>query len=162
MSKIPLAEFHYYARLQREFEESRIDESHQVTGDNSSGSSSNEKGESNQVQLRSADNDDLQYQSLTSDQKDKLNARRALRMATASAVFFLITTDILGPNGAPYAMVSVEIDCFELERIPERETDIMAMLASLSYFLFFQSHKSVTYQETSCTSFSVVLLVTLV
>ncbi|KDN35714.1 hypothetical protein K437DRAFT_276950 [Tilletiaria anomala UBC 951] len=34
----------------------------------------------------------------------KLDARRALRIAGASSVFFLITTDILGPNAAPYAM----------------------------------------------------------
>ncbi len=34
----------------------------------------------------------------------KLDERRALRIAGASSVFFLITTDILGPNAAPYAM----------------------------------------------------------
>ena len=31
------------------------------------------------------------------------NASRAIRTATAGAIFFLITTDILGPFGLPYA-----------------------------------------------------------
>lgn len=34
------------------------------------------------------------------------NASRAVRTATASAVFFLITTDILGPFGLPYAFAT--------------------------------------------------------
>lgn len=35
------------------------------------------------------------------------NASRALRTATTSAIFFLITTDILGPFGLPYAFASM-------------------------------------------------------
>jgi len=35
------------------------------------------------------------------------NASRALRTATGSAIFFLITTDILGPFGLPYAFASM-------------------------------------------------------
>ena len=34
------------------------------------------------------------------------NASRAIRTATAGAVFFLITTDILGPFGLPYAFAT--------------------------------------------------------
>ena len=34
------------------------------------------------------------------------NASRAVRTATASAVFYLITTDILGPFGLPYAFAT--------------------------------------------------------
>ena len=34
------------------------------------------------------------------------NAARAMRTATAGAVFFLITTDILGPFGLPYAFAT--------------------------------------------------------
>jgi len=36
-----------------------------------------------------------------------VNASRALRTATASAIFYLITTDILGPFGLPYAFASM-------------------------------------------------------
>lgn len=34
------------------------------------------------------------------------NASRALRTATAGAIFYLITTDILGPFGLPYAFAT--------------------------------------------------------
>ncbi|SCU92717.1 LAFA_0F12398g1_1 [Lachancea sp. 'fantastica'] len=37
----------------------------------------------------------------------KLDAQRALRIAKASSVFFLITTDILGPTNAPYAVAQM-------------------------------------------------------
>ncbi|ODV88483.1 hypothetical protein CANCADRAFT_4622 [Tortispora caseinolytica NRRL Y-17796] len=37
-------------------------------------------------------------------ERDKINARRALRSATWVSVFYLITTDILGPSSAPYAI----------------------------------------------------------
>jgi len=35
------------------------------------------------------------------------NASRALRTASTSAIFYLITTDILGPFGLPYAFASM-------------------------------------------------------
>lgn len=41
---------------------------------------------------------------LDQQEQEKLVARRALRIASASTVFFLITTDILGPNSAPYSL----------------------------------------------------------
>ncbi len=44
---------------------------------------------------------------LTEDERERLNARRALRMASWAAVFFLITTDILGPFNAPYAFAQL-------------------------------------------------------
>ncbi|CEP61063.1 uncharacterized protein LALA0_S02e05908g [Lachancea lanzarotensis] len=37
----------------------------------------------------------------------KLDSQRALRIAKASSVFFLITTDILGPTNAPYAVAQM-------------------------------------------------------
>ncbi|KZT67531.1 oligopeptide transporter protein [Daedalea quercina L-15889] len=44
---------------------------------------------------------------LTAEEKERLNARRALRSASWAAVFYLITTDILGPFNAPYAISQV-------------------------------------------------------
>jgi len=35
------------------------------------------------------------------------NASRALRTATKSAIFYLITTDILGPFGLPFAFATM-------------------------------------------------------
>ncbi|KZT01290.1 uncharacterized protein LAESUDRAFT_731380 [Laetiporus sulphureus 93-53] len=44
---------------------------------------------------------------LTAEEKERINARRALRSASWAAVFYLITTDILGPFNAPYAISQV-------------------------------------------------------
>ncbi len=45
-----------------------------------------------------------QLDGLTELEKERSNAHRALKTATWSGIFYLITTDILGPYGAPYAM----------------------------------------------------------
>ncbi|CBQ73453.1 related to neutral amino acid permease [Sporisorium reilianum SRZ2] len=45
-----------------------------------------------------------QLEGLPESEKETLNAHRAFKTATWVAVFYLITTDILGPYGAPYAM----------------------------------------------------------
>ena len=45
-----------------------------------------------------------QFQGLPMEEAAKLDARRNLRLAGAATITFLITTDILGPNAAPYAM----------------------------------------------------------
>lgn len=44
---------------------------------------------------------------ITDLELEKINARRALRVAGWSSVFFLITTDILGPFNAPFALSQV-------------------------------------------------------
>jgi amino acid permease len=40
----------------------------------------------------------------TADEEERENASRALRLASWASVFYLITTDILGPFNAPYAI----------------------------------------------------------
>ena len=49
----------------------------------------------------------MQESALTADEKERINARRALRSASWAAVFYLITTDILGPFNAPFAFSQV-------------------------------------------------------
>ncbi|KIJ45773.1 hypothetical protein M422DRAFT_166077 [Sphaerobolus stellatus SS14] len=44
---------------------------------------------------------------LTPDEEERENAARALRLAGWAAVFYLITTDILGPFNAPFAISQV-------------------------------------------------------
>jgi hypothetical protein len=46
-------------------------------------------------------------ETLTADERERINARRALRSASWAAVFYLITTDILGPFNAPFALSQV-------------------------------------------------------
>ena len=43
----------------------------------------------------------------TADELERENTSRALRLASWSTVFYLITTDILGPFNAPYAISQV-------------------------------------------------------
>ncbi|TKY88524.1 hypothetical protein EX895_002512 [Sporisorium graminicola] len=45
-----------------------------------------------------------QLEGLPESEKETLNAHRAFKTATWVGIFYLITTDILGPYGAPYAM----------------------------------------------------------
>lgn len=44
---------------------------------------------------------------MTEDEEEAATASRSLRLASWSAVFYLITTDILGPFNAPYAISQV-------------------------------------------------------
>lgn len=46
-------------------------------------------------------------QRLTITDEEWTNASRALRTATRGAIFYLITTDILGPFGLPYAFATM-------------------------------------------------------
>ncbi len=49
----------------------------------------------------------VQYPPMTVDEAERANASRALRLASWVSVFYLITTDILGPFNAPYAISQV-------------------------------------------------------
>ncbi|KAF8325343.1 transmembrane amino acid transporter [Amanita rubescens] len=49
----------------------------------------------------------MQYPPMTVDEAERANASRALRLASWVSVFYLITTDILGPFNAPYAISQV-------------------------------------------------------
>ncbi|KZT59478.1 hypothetical protein CALCODRAFT_191627 [Calocera cornea HHB12733] len=51
--------------------------------------------------------DDARFQGLSAHEQELLTARRALRTASWAAVFYLITTDILGPFNAPFAISQV-------------------------------------------------------
>jgi hypothetical protein len=44
---------------------------------------------------------------MTQDEEERANASRALRLASWASVFYLITTDILGPFNAPFAISQV-------------------------------------------------------
>ena len=64
---------------------------------------SDHKGQNVNVDVRSNDNPAPP----TADELERENASRALRLASWSTVFYLITTDILGPFNAPYAIAQV-------------------------------------------------------
>jgi len=45
--------------------------------------------------------------SMTEEQQERANASKALRLASWASIFYLITTDILGPFNAPFAISQV-------------------------------------------------------
>ena len=61
------------------------------------------KGANVNVDVRNVSNTVL----MTQDEEERANASRALRLASWASVFYLITTDILGPFNAPFAISQV-------------------------------------------------------
>ena len=111
---ITFEEYHYYA-LQSRAEEDASHRSSQngtatrgflstiIPGKSSSPESSDEKRSQSIIpdtNLSVPDN-----RAVVTDE-EWTNASRAIRTATAGAIFFLITTDILGPFGLPYAFAT--------------------------------------------------------
>ena len=64
---------------------------------------SEHKGPNVNIDVRNVENPTLP----TADELERENVSRALRLASWSTVFYLITTDILGPFNAPYAIAQV-------------------------------------------------------
>jgi hypothetical protein len=63
------------------------------------------KGQNVNVDVRRVENPPVPPP--TVDELERENTSRALRLASWSTVFYLITTDILGPFNAPYAIAQV-------------------------------------------------------
>ncbi|KAF8815786.1 hypothetical protein BYT27DRAFT_7224712 [Phlegmacium glaucopus] len=61
---------------------------------------SEHKGQNVNIKVHDIDNPI----SLTADELERENASRVLRIASWASVFYLITTDILGPSNAPFAI----------------------------------------------------------
>ena len=98
-------EYHYYANQTRLLEDSLI-----VTKNETRGFLSTiipKKGDE-KPRTSSVPNVNLSDQTrrATVTDEDWINASRAIRTATAGAIFYLITTDILGPFGLPYAFAT--------------------------------------------------------
>ncbi|KAF8163825.1 transmembrane amino acid transporter protein-domain-containing protein [Crassisporium funariophilum] len=64
---------------------------------------SDHKGNNVNVDLRNAGNSIA----FTADEQERATASKALRLASWSSIFYLITTDILGPFNAPFAISQV-------------------------------------------------------
>lgn len=99
--KVIFEEYLYYAAIQRMEEE----------GDRPAKSAgergwfyrlSDYKGKNVNVDVSSASPPPM-----TAEQEDEARASRALRLASWMSVFYLITTDILGPFNAPFAISQV-------------------------------------------------------
>ena len=112
-SAVSFEEYHYYAEKTRAEEDAQA---HHNTGGQGMLSmiipSKSDKG----VQQEGEKRGSIIAQTVNLSNPDKraeisdeewTNANRALRTATWSAIFYLITTDILGPFGLPFAFASM-------------------------------------------------------
>lgn len=111
---VTFEEYHYYANLTRAEEDATA-----ATAASKSESrgflsvlipSKSDKGVVNEEKRRaslvpSVNVSDRRQRASVSDE-EWTNASRAVRTATAGAIFYLITTDILGPFGLPYAFAT--------------------------------------------------------
>lgn len=108
-SKVTFEEYHHYAKL------TRAEEDNSTTPETGFMSiifpSKNDGGvqqtEENATRDASAMNTSDRATRLTITDEEWTNASRALRTASRGAIFYLITTDILGPFGLPYAFASM-------------------------------------------------------
>ena len=112
---ISFEEYDYYARKTREEEESHVSHdtekksgllSKLIPSKSSKGAGMDGSDEKRRESLVPAVNTSDPSQRMHISDEEWTNASRALRTATAGAIFYLITTDILGPFGLPYAFAS--------------------------------------------------------
>jgi len=102
---VSFEEYHYYALQNRALEDSLVVPSSQNRGFLST-ILPTKGGEKRRTSLIPDANlsDPTRRATVTDD--EWINASRAVRTATAGAIFYLITTDILGPFGLPYAFAT--------------------------------------------------------
>ncbi|KAG0209750.1 hypothetical protein BGX28_009970 [Mortierella sp. GBA30] len=103
IADVPFEEFLHYALIQRIQEEQ---ESYEKSGN--SNIMQNPYGKHTNFRLSLAPSTAFDsIEDMTPQQEERENARRALRQAGWAAVFYLITTDILGPFNAPIAIAQL-------------------------------------------------------
>lgn len=103
-SSVTFEEYNYYAQLSRAEEDTYVDH------DRERGWLSlifPSKSHGADVATNANINTSDKNVTATISEEEWTNASRALRTATRGAVFYLITTDILGPFGLPYAFATM-------------------------------------------------------
>lgn len=96
----------FYAALQRQEEDTL---GRQISPRSSDSSDDTEKRNwfSQVIAPTEKGDANAQFPPMTIEETERANASRALRLASWATVFYLITTDILGPFNAPYAISQV-------------------------------------------------------
>jgi hypothetical protein len=108
-TSVSFEEYNYYAQLTRAEEDSYVDHDQErgwlslIFPSKSDSGAQVGPGEKDPAAINV--NDPSVTANITDD--EWTNASRALRTATRGAIFYLITTDILGPFGLPYAFGSM-------------------------------------------------------
>lgn len=108
-TSVTFEEYHHYAQLTRaEEEESTTPETGvlSIIFPSKSGGGVQQSTDGDQKDASALNTSDPATRMTISD-LEWTNASRALRTATRGAIFYLITTDILGPFGLPYAFATM-------------------------------------------------------
>ncbi|CDR48491.1 RHTO0S18e01222g2_1 [Rhodotorula toruloides] len=114
--KISLAEYRYWAARQRERERNDTADfhsrglasfAHTVKGKIGKGEKDHDVHVREATDSPTFDDVAADLEGLSERELELVNARRALRVAGWATIFYLITTDILGPFNAPYAIASM-------------------------------------------------------
>ncbi|CRG86545.1 putative GABA transporter 2 [Talaromyces islandicus] len=108
-SSVTFEEYHYYAQLTRAEEDNYPDHDKErgwlsviFPSKSDGGVTQTSDGDSAPKNAGGLNTSNPEVRDVISDE-EWANASRALRTATRGAIFYLITTDILGPFGLPYA-----------------------------------------------------------
>ncbi len=97
--EVVFEDYLHFAAIQRLGEDGGIEAPEKL---NCFHSLSTDKGPNVNVDVR-----DVKPHPMTPTEEERANASRALRLSSWASVFYLITTDILGPFNAPFAIASV-------------------------------------------------------
>lgn len=96
----------FYANLQRQ-EEDTLGRQISPRGSDSSDDTEKRAWFSQVIGPTEKGDVNTQFPPMSVEEVERANASRALRLASWATVFYLITTDILGPFNAPYAISQV-------------------------------------------------------
>lgn len=109
-SSVTFEEYHYYAKLTRAAEDQRHLEAAvpkqgilKTIFPPKSAEATDRTDRHESVDEKALNLNNASHRMKVSDQ-EWINASRALRTASSAAIFYLITTDILGPFGVPYVI----------------------------------------------------------
>ena len=113
-SSITFEEYNYYATKTRAEEESHVSDIHRTQGwlemvfpsKSGMGAGNVSNSEKHGAEVAATVNLADPEKRAQISHEEWTNASRALRTATKSAIFYLITTDILGPFGLPFAFAT--------------------------------------------------------
>lgn len=105
-STIVFEDYLHHAAIQRRAEDGHVLSTDEDNKENWFYRLSTHKGPNVNVDVRHAHNGQSN-ESVNPTDEERVNALRALRTASWASVFYLITTDILGPFNAPFAISQV-------------------------------------------------------
>ena len=105
--KVVFEDYLFYAALQRQEEDVLSRQTSSRGSDTTFRDNEKKNWFSGVMAATDAKVDSSELPAMTEDEVERANASRALRITSWASAFYLITTDVLGPFSAPYAVSQV-------------------------------------------------------